>query len=107
MVLRKLRSTPSDPDDIAAKEEYYQTREQLRLDDEKLAATGHGVWTAVCKKKSYRKRMIVGFMTQWGAEFAGPLVIVSLAHRHAFHLPRQVANEERITMLSSYIRTSA
>jgi MFS family permease len=77
-VLQKLRSTPSDPDDIAAKEEYYQTREQLRLDNEKLAATGHSVWTAVWKKKSYRKRMIVGFMTQWGAEFAGPLVIVSV-----------------------------
>ena len=75
-VLRKLRSTPGDPDDIIAKEEYYQTREQLKLDDQKLAATGHGVWTAVWKKKSYRKRMIVGFMTQWGAEFAGPLVIV-------------------------------
>ncbi|KAL6400040.1 hypothetical protein AUP68_15732 [Ilyonectria robusta] len=27
--------------------------------------------------KSYRKRMIIGFMTQWGAEFGGPLIIVS------------------------------
>lgn len=79
-VLRKLRRTPGDPDDITAKEEYYQTREQLKLDNEKLTATGHSVWTAVWKKKSYRKRMIVGFMTQWGAEFAGPLVIVSLAY---------------------------
>ena len=76
-VLQKLRRSPGDPDDIIAKEEYYQTREQLKLDDQKLAATGHSIWTAVWKKKSYRKRMIVGFMTQWGAEFAGPLVIVS------------------------------
>ncbi|KAF2024040.1 MFS general substrate transporter [Setomelanomma holmii] len=29
----------------------------------------------VLKLKSYRKRMIVGFLTQWGAEFGGPLVI--------------------------------
>lgn len=34
-------------------------------------------WVAVIKKKSYRKRMILGFLTQWGAEFGGPLIIVS------------------------------
>ncbi|KAL7940862.1 general substrate transporter [Trichoderma barbatum] len=31
--------------------------------------------TAVIKKKNYRKRIIFGFLTQWGAEFAGPLTI--------------------------------
>ena len=78
-VIRKLRSSPDDPDDIIAKEEYYQIWEQLKLDNEKLAATGQSVWVAVWKKKSYRKRMIVGFLIQWGAEFAGPLVINNYA----------------------------
>lgn len=76
-VLKTLRASPGDVDDIVAKEEYYQTREQLRMDEAKLAAGGKSLWTLVWTKKSYRKRMIIGFMTQWGAEFAGPLVIVS------------------------------
>ncbi|KAF3006874.1 hypothetical protein E8E13_010927 [Curvularia kusanoi] len=48
---------------------------QIALDAAKLEAIGCTPWTAVIKKKSYRKRMIIGFLTQWGAEFAGPLVI--------------------------------
>ena len=42
---------------------------------DKLAAYG-SPWKAVVRKPSYRKRMIIGFLTQWGAEFGGPLVIV-------------------------------
>jgi len=75
-VLKTLRASLDDPEDIIAKEEFYQTQEQLRLDSEKLAALNMSVWTAVWKKPSYRNRMIIGFLTQWGAEFAGPLVIV-------------------------------
>jgi hypothetical protein len=52
------------------------TKEQIQLEAEKLAAYG-SVWKAVFKKPSYRKRMIIGFLTQWGAEFGGPLIIVS------------------------------
>jgi MFS family permease len=74
----RLRNSADDPNNIVAKEEYHQIREQLRLEAVKLASTGHNVWTAAWAKKSYRKRMIIGFLTQWGAEFAGPLVIVSL-----------------------------
>jgi MFS family permease len=76
-VLKTLRTSQDDPDDIIAKEEFYQTQEQLKLDSQKLAALNMSVWVAVWKQKSYRKRMIIGFLTQWGAEFAGPLVIVS------------------------------
>lgn len=37
------------------------------------------IYSLTCSRKpSYRKRMIIGFLTQWGAEFAGPLVIVSV-----------------------------
>ncbi len=75
-VIKTLRASPNDPDDINAKEEFYQTQEQLRLDRAKLSSLNMSVWAAVWKKKSYRKRMIIGFLTQWGAEFAGPLVIV-------------------------------
>jgi MFS family permease len=76
-VIQALRRSPDDPDDLVAKEELYQTREQIALDATKLKAVGYGPWMACWKKKSYRKRMIIGFLTQWGAEFAGPLVIVS------------------------------
>jgi hypothetical protein len=74
-VIRALRRSADDPDDLVAKEELYQTREQLALDAAKLKTVGYGPWMACIKKKSYRKRMIIGFLTQWGAEFAGPLVI--------------------------------
>ncbi|KAJ9608724.1 hypothetical protein H2200_006495 [Cladophialophora chaetospira] len=74
-VIRALRRSPDDPDELVAKEELYQTKEQIALDAAKLKAVGYGPWKAVYKKKSYRKRMIIGFLTQWGAEFAGPLVI--------------------------------
>ncbi|EPE09518.1 mfs sugar transporter [Ophiostoma piceae UAMH 11346] len=74
-VLRTLRQSADDPDDLHAKEELYQAKMQIAMDAAKLKATGHGPWMAVMKRRSYRKRMIVGFLTQWGAEFAGPLVI--------------------------------
>jgi hypothetical protein len=75
-VLKRLRQSNDDPNDVVAKEEFYQTKEQLQLEAQKLDATGHSVWTAVWKIRSYRKRMVIGFLTQWGAEFGGPLIIV-------------------------------
>ncbi|KAJ5149074.1 hypothetical protein N7448_000652 [Penicillium atrosanguineum] len=74
-VLLRLRQSPDDPDNLVAKEEFYQTKEQIRLEAERLSEYGN-VWNAVIKKKSYRKRMAIGFLTQWGAEFGGPLIIV-------------------------------
>jgi hypothetical protein len=75
-VLQRLRESPDDPDNLAAKEEFFQTKEQIQLEAEKMKQYGNP-WLAVIKKKSYRKRMIIGFLTQWGAEFGGPLIIVS------------------------------
>lgn len=89
-ILRRLRQSKDDPQDLVAKEELYQSKEQVRLEAEKLAATGHSVWMAVLKKKSYRKRMIIGFLTQWGAEFGGPLIIVSFSSQVRFQLFRVV-----------------
>lgn len=76
-VLQKLRASPNDTNDVRAREEYLQIHEQLRLESLKLSSAGQNVWKAAWAKKSYRKRMIIGFLTQWGAEFSGPLVIVS------------------------------
>ncbi|KMU80591.1 hypothetical protein CISG_08501 [Coccidioides immitis RMSCC 3703] len=78
-ILRRLRQSKDDPQDLVAKEEFYQSKEQVKLEAEKLAATGSSLWMAVLKKKSYRKRMIIGFLTQWGAEFGGPLIINNYA----------------------------
>ena len=63
-VLQRLRKSPDDPDDIVAKKELYQTKEQLVLDAAKLKAVGYGPWGAVFRKASYRKRMIIRFLTQ-------------------------------------------
>ncbi|PGH02877.1 hypothetical protein AJ79_07533 [Helicocarpus griseus UAMH5409] len=79
VVIRRLRQSTDDPDDLVAKDEFVQTKVQLKLEAEKLAASGRSVWTAVIKKKSYRKRMAIGFLTQWGAEFGGPLIINNYA----------------------------
>lgn len=94
LVLQRLRQTPDDPDNLVAKEEFYQTKEQIKLEAEKLAAYG-SVWKAVFTKSSYRKRMIIGFLTQWGAEFGGPLIIVSMK---VFRCPVHQANKCRTTM---------
>ena len=76
-MLQRLRRSPADPEDIVAKEESYQIEKQLQLDAQKLEAYGGSAWKAVLQKKSFRKRMVIGFLTQWGAEFGGPLIIVS------------------------------
>lgn len=76
-VIARLRKAHDDPEELVAKEEFYQIEKQLQLDADKLAGYGGSAWKAVFQKKSYRKRMIIGFLTQWGAEFGGPLIIVS------------------------------
>ncbi|BCR88819.1 putative MFS sugar transporter [Aspergillus chevalieri] len=78
-VLTQLRASPDDPNNEVAKEEFFQTKEQIRLEAERLSQWGSSPWIAVFKKPSYRKRMIIGFLTQWGAEFGGPLIINNYA----------------------------
>ena len=80
-VLTKLRKSPDDPNDLVAREEFYQISEQLKLDEQKLRATGDSVWISVWKKPSYRRRMIMGFLIQWGAEFGGPLIVSRIASK--------------------------
>lgn len=86
-VFRRLRESPSDPESLVAKEEFYQTREQIQLEAHVRADLGQSVWLAVFTKASYRKRMLIGFLAQWGVQFAGTLVIVSAVYSfQAFHL---------------------
>jgi hypothetical protein len=98
-VIQALRRSPDDPDDLAAREELYQTKEQIALDAAKLKATGYSPLMACFKQKSYRKRMIIGFLTQWGAEFAGPLVIVCTHAR--YYVVKSTADSDRTTTRSS------
>ncbi|KAJ4357625.1 uncharacterized protein N0V89_002201 [Didymosphaeria variabile] len=64
-VIKKMRLSAADPDHLVAKEEFYQTKEQWQLDSTKLNALRQSIWIAAWKKKSYRKRMVIGFLTQW------------------------------------------
>lgn len=64
-VIKRMRMHVDDPNHLVAREEFYQVREQLNLDSAKLNALGQSIWTAAWTKKSYRKRMIIGFLTQW------------------------------------------
>ena len=64
-VIREMRMNNADPEDLVAKEEFEMTKRQLALEAEKLKAAGRGIWVAACRKKSYRNRLFIGFMTQW------------------------------------------
>ncbi|KAK8050226.1 mfs sugar transporter [Apiospora phragmitis] len=77
--LQRLRQYPDDPGDAVAREELRQIQDQIALDRQKLMAWGGNPWRAVLLKRSYRKRMVIGFLTQWGAEFGGPLIINNYA----------------------------
>ena len=62
-VLRKLHVKPGDTSDIAAKEEYYQIRKQIELENQ----TGVTSFAAMLKRPSYRKRMLCGILVQYAA----------------------------------------
>lgn len=104
-VLRKLRASSEDPNGLVAKEEFVQTKEQIRLEAERLANYGGSVWKAIFTRSSYRKRMAIGFLTQWGAEFGGPLIIVSFTYHGRFESPSLTGT--RTTMLCSCTPTWA
>jgi MFS family permease len=45
-VIRKMRMSAADPEDLVANEDFDQKKRQLALEAEKLKATGHGIWVA-------------------------------------------------------------
>ena len=71
-VLRRLHSRADDPDKITAKEEFYQIREQIELERAQGMKTN---WLTLFKKPSYRKRLVLGFATQFIAQSTGGLVV--------------------------------
>ncbi|OBT90450.1 hypothetical protein VE02_01227 [Pseudogymnoascus sp. 03VT05] len=62
-----------------AKEEFHQMTEQIKLEEEKTKTMGTSILKFVFTKASYRKRMIVGFLIQFGQEMGGILVINNYA----------------------------
>jgi hypothetical protein len=81
-IVLKLHSDGKDPDSDAAHfatEEFYQMRRQVAAD--KAVASQETLWT-LFTKPSYRKRMICAFLTMFGAESTGILVIYSASHTH-------------------------
>ncbi|RWA07856.1 hypothetical protein EKO27_g7241 [Xylaria grammica] len=75
-VLHRLRQ-PTASGREEANLEFNQIQEQLALEKQNLEASGGNIWQLLWTKRSYRKRMILGFLTQFGAEFGGPLVITN------------------------------
>ncbi|KAJ9494968.1 hypothetical protein H2202_009443 [Exophiala xenobiotica] len=75
-VVSKLHGSNEEGDDSAiasfAREEFYQMTHQVQAD--KAMAAGENLMT-LFKKPSYRKRMICAFLTMFGAESTGILVI--------------------------------
>jgi hypothetical protein len=74
-VVEKLHGSHSNVEaETFAKEEFYQMRCQVAADQ--TMASGETVWT-LFTKPSYRKRMICAFLTMFGAESTGILVVYS------------------------------
>ncbi|RKK27588.1 hypothetical protein BFJ66_g16131 [Fusarium oxysporum f. sp. cepae] len=71
-VLRKIHHKDDDPEDHAAKEELYQIVQQIYLERSEGAPNS---WLTMFQKKSYRKRLFLGFITQFIAQSTGVLVI--------------------------------
>ncbi len=81
-ITAKLHGGVHDTDShasIFAKEEFYQMSQQVAADTQ--MASGENLWT-LFKKPSYRRRMICGFITMFGAESTGILVIYSMSFPH-------------------------
>ena len=76
-VLRKLHTRPDDPEEIVAREEYLQIRRQIELE---RADQLNKSWATLFKKPSLRKRLILGFGTQFIAQSTGKPCM--------FHQPR-------------------
>ncbi|KAK5209652.1 hypothetical protein LTR47_009050 [Exophiala xenobiotica] len=71
-VLRKLHTRADDPEEIVAREEFLQIRRQIELERADKLSKG---WGALFKKPSMRKRLVLGFGTQFIAQSTGVLVV--------------------------------
>lgn len=74
-IVSRLHHNPEDPSEHFAREEFFQMSQQVEA-DRKFYET-ESVWI-LFTKPSYRKRMLCGFMTFFGNESSGVLVIFSM-----------------------------
>lgn len=72
VVLLKLHSDPTDPNNDAAKAEFYQIQKQIAID-----RTLGSSWAHILKKPSYRKRALLAIGTTGIIQCSGVLVINS------------------------------
>ncbi|KAK3717672.1 hypothetical protein LTR37_005739 [Vermiconidia calcicola] len=71
VVLQRLHVRPGDTSDIAAKEEFYQIRKQIELENQ----TGVTTFWGMFQRKSYRKRIFCACLVQFAAQSTGVLVV--------------------------------
>lgn len=63
-VLRNLHRVPGEHNDILAREEFYQIRQQLQLKQREGWRQGWlKGWILLFQRKSCRKRLLFGFLT--------------------------------------------
>ncbi|KAF2092375.1 general substrate transporter [Rhizodiscina lignyota] len=70
-VIKYLHNDPNDPQQILAKEEYYAMQKQIELDKSK----GTGSYYELFTVPANRKRVLLGFMTLFGAQCTATIVI--------------------------------
>jgi MFS family permease len=69
-VLSRLHGDPSDPEEIAAHEEFYQMRKQIEFESRNPSG-----YMAILKTPAYRKRAFLACYIQYAANATGALVI--------------------------------
>jgi hypothetical protein len=72
-IIKRLHSDPNDPDATLALQEFYQMAQQVAVDD--AAWKGGGGYKQLWTKPSFRKRMLVGFFTEFAVQTTGSNVI--------------------------------
>jgi hypothetical protein len=80
IILDRLHSDPSDPDNDYARSEFYQIQKQIAID-----RTLGSSWITMFRKPSYRKRAFLAIGTTFFIQCSGVLVINSMIHpEHSF-----------------------
>jgi hypothetical protein len=81
IILDRLHSDPSDPDDTFARAEFYQIQKQLMID-----RTLGSSWMDMFRKPSYRKRAFIALGTTGIIQCSGVLVINSMCwYRYSWY----------------------
>lgn len=73
--LRRLHASKNDPEDSYAHGEFRQMKEQIRFEQERNAVGTFAQAKLAFSRKSYRKRLGLGFLVQAGNQFTGALVV--------------------------------